>query len=290
MRKRGPALVVDNDPSEYDYSNGKIDSGGGGGVNTAMIVSVVVLFLGFLANAVVLSVFLADHSNRLSELEILPPGTTGPTGETGTTGSDGIDARYTALTEPCNCTSDANGTNACQEGTLWHSLTHDRTDFVCNTDIGQWWSVDTHVAVGESVTGVCNAGNDAFNDISCAVAWGAGIGTDTQVIGRHFLMNMTITGVGYADDDDGNIDCTGGPSSFNIQMWRSPEPATVNFTLYTDIVTNVSSSRYEATGLNIPSEGGLFSTFGILNNCDASISEFILTVYYRHTPYAYELP
>jgi len=193
-----------------------------------------------------------------------------------------IDSEY-----PCNCTTDLNGTNACVDGTVWQSTAH-QLQFVCVTQYGEWWSTESHDARGENADGtICSAGDDPSNEVACTLAWGAGIGSGGRLLGRYFQENWTITGVAYADNGGGDASCSGGASSFDIELWASTAPATVNFTFSETVAAQQSDSRLVVTGLNIPVPGDLFATFGVDNNCGGALAQFVMTITYRITPVSY---
>lgn len=248
------------------------ESGSGGGSDAKTICALVTLVFG-IATLIVAGVLLFVVHSRVSNLEDemnnLP------------------EVRVKNSTEPCDCMMDTSAAAACSDGLLWYN-TVDKTDYACNSDTGQWWTTEDHDAWGESSSGTdCASGNNPSTQDACALAWGAGIGPDNQRIGRFFKGNITITGISYADDDDASQECTGGADSFDIQVWNSAAPVSVNFTLLATLATQQTESQLFIDNLNVPVMSGMYLSFGIANNCGAVISDFTMTIYYRVNPYSY---
>lgn len=288
MRYRGASAL-----EEEQYFHTAANGGGGGDIKSAassdynvfLSICIGILFAAVATLGIVFGILLNSHGNQIDDLSPGPVGATGLTGDTGLTGAAG---RVVALTEPCNCTSDVNATGLaiCTNGFEWHSLeTH--TNYACNLNVSQWWSTETHDAWGESAIGTsCQTGEDPSNRDGCTLGWGSGIGSDNQRIGRYFLPNWVITDIAFSDDGDANIGCNA-TSTYDIQMWDSAATDSANFTLLHTFASGQNLSRVTFQGINVPVEGDAHVTFGIANDCDVSISDFLITIYYRLTPVSY---
>jgi len=227
----------------------------------------------------------ADGVNGVDGVDTTHNGTDGVNGVNGTVDRE---IPYSiAYSEPCNCTTDTNATDACVSGHLWMSTYH-YIEYTCNTAYGQWWSTELHTESGERSDG-SNCGNAQTPSMNnaCAISFGSGVGPAFSVLGTHFHTNWTITSVMFADDGSADFFCSGGADSYDIQLWTSSAPAGANFTLTNTLVSQSTSSRAVHTGLNIPVDGDRFVVLGIANNCGNDLPKFVMTIRYHLNPYSY---
>lgn len=204
-----------------------------------------------------------------------PTGGAGPAGATGATGPQGVAGP--------GIIQDASATFPTCDGTRSGEIRMDTAAntgllYICDTTRtpNKWLSVEEYSIWGEN-SGTCNAGLDVDTDPDCNVDWGGSLGSDTDTMGFYITRNMTVTGVGFSEDNDA---CTSG--SFDLEIWGTNSTVDdTSYTLQQEILTGLVGEAENSNTLNVDISGPQYLNWGLDNNCGQNIDDWNMIIYYR---------
>jgi hypothetical protein len=156
----------------------------------------------------------------------------------------------------------------CPYNMMWF-CSKDGTFYFCDSMSDTWLHVGAPVSLVGEQNKPCNFGDNPTNDEGCSVAWGAGVGTDTNTprTGLFAYTNFTVISWGLSMDDQS--ECTSG--FYNVMIcWTTGPLEDSDFVIGNCqyLAMNQTGDAAHALNLRFEIPGYRYIIWGVENFCN----------------------
>ena len=162
--------------------------------------------------------------------------------------------------------------NASAAGFIWADSSTGNV-YTCDPSRNKWLSQNSDVIFGERDRN-CAKDKD-LDTFACTTSFGSDV--NSGQVGFYIADDITITGYGFSGK---NVSCSSG--SFDIEVWSSGSNSNnTNFSKEVDVASNLNNIAHNARDLNIDVNGNQYIIVGLDNNCNGSIQDHSIQLYYK---------